>query len=97
MWGVSEFVCTGTLKDYDRFPDLHRLSMPVLLTCGRYDEATPETMAEASAIIPRSRLHIFEKSAHLPMAEETEIYCRVIKEFADSLVTLMPNPAVFCL
>lgn len=99
MWGVSEFVCTGTLKDYDRFSDLHRLSMPVLLTCGRHDEATPETMAEASALIPDSRLHVFEHSGHLPMAEETENYCRVITSFMSSLPRKQPvqRLAAFCL
>lgn len=97
MWGVSEFVCTGILKDYDRFPDFHRLTMPVLLTCGRHDEATPETVAAAASLMPDGRIHVYENSAHVPMAEETENYCRVITYFMDSLPAVpAPQPGPVC-
>jgi proline iminopeptidase len=85
MWGPAEFTCKGTLKDYDRFPDLHKLSMPVLLTAGRYDEARPETMEDAAREIPNSRLVIFEDSAHVPYIEESNAFREAIANFARNL------------
>lgn len=81
MWGRSEFTCTGTLKAYDRFLDLHHLKMPVLLTCGRYDEARPQTMAEAAEKITDAQLVVFEESSHTPIYEEKELYLSVMNNF----------------
>ncbi len=81
MWGRSEFTCTGTLKNYDRFADLKNLSMPVLLSCGRYDEARPETLAQAAHEIPGSKLVVFEKSAHAPLLEEPAAYLETMHDF----------------
>ncbi len=36
MWGPSEFTMTGTLASLDLFDNLVQLSMPVLITCGRF-------------------------------------------------------------
>lgn len=45
MWGSSEFVATGTLRDYDGEPLLDRLDGPrTLFVCGQYDEARPDTV-----------------------------------------------------
>ena len=35
--GPSEFTVLGNFKDWDRWADLHRLTMPTLLMVGRYD------------------------------------------------------------
>lgn len=85
MWGPSEFRCTGTLKTHDRFPDLPRLTMPVMLTAGRYDEARPETMEDAAALIPDSRVTIFEHSAHVAYIEESDAYRAAIAAFMAEL------------
>src|SRR5438093_2137126 len=67
MCGPSEFTITGSLKDYDRTPQLGELKLPVLFTCGRYDEATPATVASYQRLVPGSEMVIFEHSAHLTM------------------------------
>ncbi|MFC2164022.1 proline iminopeptidase-family hydrolase [Acidobacteriota bacterium] len=81
MWGPSEFHATGNLKDYDRTEELKEISVPVLFTAGRYDEATPETTAFYRSIIPGAKLKIFENSAHMTMFEETDLYVKAIREF----------------
>lgn len=46
MWGPSEFIATGTLRDYDGEPLLGRLDgKRTLLVVGQYDEARPATAA----------------------------------------------------
>lgn len=41
MWGPSEFYCTGTLLNYERREDLAKINIPVMFTCGQFDEARP--------------------------------------------------------
>ncbi|PZO82588.1 MAG: proline iminopeptidase [Micavibrio aeruginosavorus] len=82
MWGLSEFTCTGTLKDYDCFPRLRELRMPVMLVCGRYDEATPETVGDAAAEITNATFVVMENASHCPLYEERETYLSAISTFA---------------
>jgi proline-specific peptidase len=81
MWGPSEFKATGTLKDYDRTSRLDELDLPVLLTAGRHDEATPETTEWYQSLVSGSELIIFEDSAHTTMLDEAERYVAVVRGF----------------
>ena len=81
MWGPSEFTATGPLKTFERAESLRDLTVPVLFTAGRYDEATPETVAYYDSLTPDSRLVILENSAHLTMQDEPERYVEVVREF----------------
>jgi proline iminopeptidase len=85
MWGPSEFHVTGNLKDFDCSPRLHEITVPTLFTCGRYDEATPESTKYFSCLTPNSQFHVFENSAHMPYLEETEEYIHVIGDFLNSI------------
>lgn len=81
MWGPSEFSVTGCLADYDRTDSVGEIDVPTLLTCGRYDEATPEAIAWYSSLIVGSKAVVFEDSAHFSHLEEAESYVAVVREF----------------
>ena len=81
MWGPSEFRATGNLSDYDRTGRLGEINIPTLLTCGRYDEATPGATAWFQSLIPSSELVVFENSAHLAHVEETDRYLELVRGF----------------
>lgn len=81
MWGPSEFHVTGNLKHFDCTERLHEISVPTLYTCGRYDEATPDSTEYFSRLTPNSKFHVFENSAHMPYLEEPEEFLRVIGDF----------------
>ena len=81
MWGPSEFHATGNLVDYDRTARLGEISVPTLLTCGRFDEATPGATAWFQSLIPGSEMAVFENSAHLAHVEETDLYLEVVRSF----------------
>lgn len=84
MWGPNEFTCTGVLKDYDGTPDLPRIACETLVTCGAYDEATPESCAEFAAMIPNARLEVFEDASHLAFVERPEAYIATLRAFLDT-------------
>lgn len=81
MWGPSEMLLTGNLRDYERGDRLREIAAPVLYTAGRHDEATPDTTAWYQSRTPGSRLVIFENSAHLTMVEEPGPYVEAIRGF----------------
>jgi proline-specific peptidase len=81
MWGPSEFFMTGNLLHYDCTAHLGTIEQPALFTCGRYDEATPETTASYQRLLHQSELVIFEHSAHMPHLEETERYLQTMRAF----------------
>jgi proline iminopeptidase len=85
MWGPNEAVPTGTLRAYDRSEALAELKIPALYTCGRNDEATPETTEWYRARTPLARMRVFELSAHMPHLSETGEYCRELSKFLNDV------------
>ena len=85
MWGPNEFTPTGVLKDYDRTGDLGRIGVPVLYTCGRYDEATPESTQYYASLTPGARVKVFEDSAHFAHLEQTDEFISEVNRFFDSI------------
>lgn len=85
MWGPSEFTVKGNLKEFDCTGELNEITCPTLYTCGRYDEATPESTQYYSSLTPDSKFHVFENSAHMPYIEEPQEYLRVVREFLTSI------------
>ncbi|MEI8356673.1 MAG: proline iminopeptidase-family hydrolase [Deltaproteobacteria bacterium] len=81
MWGPSEFTCTGNLRQAELTPRLPEIDVPTLLTCGRYDEATPITVAEFSRLIPGARMRIFEDASHSHHLEQPDEYLSEVRAF----------------
>ena len=81
MWGPSEFTVTGSLRDFDRSGRLHEIDVQTLFTCGRYDEATPETVGWYRSLLPGAELTVFEESSHLAHLEERDGYNAVARAF----------------
>lgn len=82
MWGPEEFNMTGgNLIDFDRTPDLHTIKIPILWTCGRYDEATPESVSYYHSLTPGSEMVVFENSSHNSHLEEKFRYLSVVHDF----------------
>lgn len=65
MWGTTEFVSTGTLRDYDGEPLLARLDgRRVLWVVGQHDEARPATVHGFAVRTPDSSFAVIEDAAH---------------------------------
>ena len=65
MWGSSEFVATGSLKDYDGEPLLAKLDgRHTLFIDGQYDEARPVTLAQFAKRVPGAEFAVIPGAAH---------------------------------
>ena len=83
MWGPSEFHATGTLRDWDVTDRLGEIDIPTLVTCGRYDEASPALAEMIQRGIPNAELAIIEDASHMAHGEQNEEYLRVLTAFLE--------------
>lgn len=87
MWGPSEFVSTGTLRDFNRIDRLPEIRIPTLFLVGEYDEARPETMLEYQALVPGSTVKVIPGAGHLVNVDQPQAFNQVINEFLASVET----------
>lgn len=85
MWGPTEFTATGNLLGFDVTGDLARLKLPVTFFVGRYDEARFDTIERFHALIPGSRVQVFENSGHMAPLEEYAAYAEALGAFLRSV------------
>jgi proline-specific peptidase len=84
MWGPSEFTCTGNLSGVSLSSRLSAIECPTLFTCGRFDEATPETI-KMFASQARGAYRVFENSSHMAHLEEREEFLECVRAFFRSV------------
>jgi proline iminopeptidase len=72
---------------YDLKAELGKLPFPTLVTVGRRDWVTPVSSSETiAALIPKSKLVVFERSGHSPQIEESNLFQDVMRDFLDEAV-----------
>jgi proline iminopeptidase len=84
MNGPNEFTIIGNIRYWDASDSLPCISVPTLVTGGKYDEVTPAVAKHIHDGIPDSVLRIFPNSSHLPMWEEREKFFSVVSGFLES-------------
>ncbi len=82
-WGPNEYTPTGTLKDYDYTDRLGEIAVPCLITSGTNDLCTPLIAKTMHDRIAGSRWELFDGARHMPFAEQTEKYCRLMRQWLD--------------
>ena len=81
MCGPSEFTMTGSLRKTEIVSRLNEIKVPVLFTCGRYDEAAPETTAIYQQALPGSEMVIIEDASHEHHLEKPQEYLDLVRSF----------------
>lgn len=81
MQGDNEFVVTGNFADWNRWADLHRITVPTLLSVGRHDSMNPGDIEEMGRLMPNARVSICENGSHLSMWDDSQTYFTALKDF----------------
>lgn len=81
MNGPNEFTIIGTMKNWDRRADLHRIRLPTLITTGEFDEVTMDCHETLHRGIAGSRLQVFPGCSHLTMNEQPAAYVAALRAF----------------
>lgn len=85
MWGPSEFTVTGNLKNFDLYPRLGEIDVPVLLTCGDRDEAHVKTVKDFQEAFGNACMAVIPDATHMHHIERPEIYRTVVNRFLRGL------------
>ena len=81
MNGPSPFELVGNLRGWDVTPRLGEIKIPALVVTGTYDLISPDVARDLDALLPDSRLALFEDSSHMPFVEEAERFLDVVDGF----------------
>lgn len=81
MWGPSNSLATGVLKDWSCLSRLPELRCPVLITSGEMDSATPRQVAAGAEKIKDMRWQIFPGGTHSLDLEFPERYQSAVDLF----------------
>lgn len=81
MQGPNEFLYIGNLKDWNRIPDLPRITVPVLITTGEHDELTPACALRIKLALPNAELKVFANASHMPFYENPGDYYPALLDF----------------
>lgn len=72
---------SGECAQWSIVDQLHRLTMPVLVCCGRHDPYDPQRVLAATSSIPDRRIAVFEDSSHMPHLEEPTAHLAAVSQF----------------
>lgn len=81
MQGPNEFLVTGTFKDWDRWADLHKITVPTLVLGARHDTMDPAEIEKMGRLIPNAQVGICENGSHMSMWDDPEAYFGFIQSF----------------
>ena len=85
MWGPSEFTVTGSLKQFDLYPRLQEIGIPVLLTCGDSDEAHVKTVKDFKDAFGNACMAVIPGATHMHHIERPEMYKTSVEWFLKDL------------
>jgi proline iminopeptidase len=74
MQGPSEFGIGGRLADWDRTADIHRITVPTLVTVAEWDTMDPDHMRWMVEEIPNARALELPDGSHLSMYDDQDRY-----------------------
>jgi proline iminopeptidase len=74
MQGPSEFGVGGRLADWDRTADIHRISVPTLVTVAQWDTMDPDHMRWMVEEMPNARALELPDGSHLSMYDDQDRY-----------------------
>ncbi|MEO8251814.1 MAG: proline iminopeptidase-family hydrolase [Chloroflexota bacterium] len=81
MQGPSELGMSGTLLDWDRTEDLHRIDVPTLVIGARHDTMDPVHMEAMASRFPHGRYLGCSNGSHLAMWDDAENYVPGLIDF----------------
>jgi proline iminopeptidase len=85
MQGVSEFVVTGNLKDWERWDRLHEIKTKALTIGARYDEMDPEDMRKMATLMLNASSFICPNGSHLCMWDDQAFYFKNLLNYLQTL------------
>jgi proline iminopeptidase len=84
MNGPSELGATGTLADWDRTGDLHRITVPTLVIGATHDTMDPEHMRSVADAVADGTFLLCPEGSHCAMLDDQRVYMGGLIDFLDA-------------
>jgi proline iminopeptidase len=85
MQGKSEFVVTGTFKDWERWDSLHQIKVKTLTIGAENDTMDPADIRRMATLMPNATSAICPVGSHLAMWDDQTVYFEHLLKFLRSL------------
>jgi proline iminopeptidase len=85
MQGKSEFVVTGYFKDWERWDDLHKITVKALTLGAEHDTMDPADLRRMAELMPNARAGICPNGSHLAMWDDQAVYFEHLLGFLKEL------------
>lgn len=81
MWGDSEFIVTGNLKNFDAAQNLKDIKIPVLFLVGEFDEVRVATVEKYKQTMPNAKVNVLKNAGHMSMIDEPKAFVKTTNDF----------------
>ncbi len=81
MQGPSEFGASGLLENWDRKADIHKITIPTLVTVAAHDTMDPEHMRWMAEEIPNARALDLPDGSHMAFYDDQDRYFDGVIQF----------------
>ena len=85
MQGKSEFVVTGNFKEWERWDDLHRITVPTLTIGAGHDTMDPKDLERMASLLPKGEFLLCPNGSHCAMWDDQEVYFAGLLNFLRGL------------
>jgi len=85
LQGPSELGASGKLSDWDRTPDLHKISVPTLVIGARYDTMDPAHMEWIAKQVQKGQYLYCPDGSHMTMYDDQKTYMDGVIQFLQSI------------
>ena len=82
---VSNALNATGFEDWDRWADLHNITVPTLLAVGRHDMMNPAEIEKMGTLIPNSSVLICENGSHLVFWDDQAAYFSGLVQFLNDV------------
>lgn len=81
MWGDSEFIVTGNLKNFDVSQYLKNIKIPALFLVGEFDEVRVSTAEKYQQSMPNAKVTVVKNAGHMSMIDEPKEFVKSVNQF----------------
>jgi proline iminopeptidase len=93
MWGNSEFLVSGNLKNFDAAKDLNRIKIPTLFFIGEFDEVRESTARRYQQRMDDANVVVLKNAAHMSMVDEPAGFVSAVDDFLKRIESALPSMA----
>ena len=85
LQGPNEFVITGRFKDWDRWNDLPKITVPTLVIGAAHDEMDADQLHRMAKLMPHGHFHLCPNGSHMDMWDDQASYFKGLLGFLGTI------------